>query len=89
MSHEEIRLREKVPGSPNERKSTEYRSSGKYNWGNDSSGRFENEKYVSDSERKSYVEYVNKHVNLKQPIDPESPTELFDAVAEGLLLPYF
>lgn len=47
----------------------------------------ENFKYVSDSERKSYCDYINKHLVLTDPIDPESPTSLFDVISEGVVLP--
>ena len=43
-------------------------------------------KVVGEGERLSFVDYVNKHVPLRKPIDPESPTDLFEVISEGLVL---
>lgn len=40
------------------------------------------------SERKSYVEYINNRNVHPTPIDPNSPTQLFDIISEGVLLWY-
>lgn len=45
--------------------------------------------HFSDSERISFVDYINKHVVLPSgPIDSTSPTHLFEVVANGVALKY-
>jgi hypothetical protein len=41
---------------------------------------------VESSERKSYAEYINKQQIHPVPIDPESPSELYDVISQGILL---
>jgi len=42
--------------------------------------------HFNDGERISFVEYINKHVTLSQPINAESPVHLFEVVSEGIVL---
>jgi hypothetical protein len=48
--------------------------------------------HFSQSEHKSYVEYINQVLSnsegLNLPIDKESPTHLFEVVSQGVLLAY-
>jgi hypothetical protein len=63
------------------------RSSSKSTPEKHTSTNLESFKFISDGERKSYVEYLNKHLSLPIPIDIDSPTDLFEVVSQGVILP--
>jgi len=46
----------------------------------------ESRHHNSDSERISFVDYINKQALLTESINPNSPTHLFEVVSEGVVL---